>query len=192
MVLWGTSNAASGVQPEHYRKLMNLVTHAKSFGDFLAETEKPASVWKKMNQLDSIHEDVLEKELKSLEKLAGASLKAIPSNLARIYQRGGLLPDPEFVENKFSAAIEFLRSSILLLRNGAKPRKNDRGLYIDQQLFFYLADPELTLVTKENFSNKVKASPQAARVLSYETFSTMEIEQTLDKVLGAVAERLWG
>jgi hypothetical protein len=141
MVLWGAPNSSSGVRPGHYKDLMNLIIHANSFSDFLAETEKPASVWKKMNQLDSIHENILEKELKSLEKLAGASVKAIPTNLARLYQHGGLLPDPEFFEQKFSAAIEFLRSSILQLRSGANPRKNDRGLYIDQQLFFYLAEP---------------------------------------------------
>jgi hypothetical protein len=173
MVPWNVPNGASGVRPEHYKELMNLIIPAERFSDFLAETEKPGSVWRRIGDLDSIHEDVLETELKSLEKLAGASLKALPLNLARLCKCGGLLPDPEFFEQKFSAAIEFLRSSILQLRNGANPRKNDRGLYIDQQLFFYLADPEVAVVTGESFANKIKTSPQAGRILSYEAFSEL-------------------
>jgi hypothetical protein len=173
MALWNVPNGASGVRPEDHNELMNLIIHAKRFSDFLAETEKPGSVWGRMGDIDSIHEDVLETELKSLEKLARASLKALPVNLAKLYRCGGLLPDPEYFEQKFSAAIEFLRSSILQLRNGANPRKNDRGLYIDQQLFFYLADPEVAVVTGESFSNKIETSPQAARILSYKAFSEL-------------------
>lgn len=169
-ILWNVSNRDSGVRPEHYEELMDLLIQARSFTDFLAETEKPGSVWKRIGEIDSIHEGVLEKELKSLERLAGASLAALPVNLARLYKRGGLLPNPEFFEEKFSAAIEFLRSSILQVRNGANPRKNDRGMYVDQQLFFYLADPEVAVVSQEDFSNQIKTSPQAARIISYEAF----------------------
>ncbi len=126
-----------------------------------------------MDQLDSIHENVLEKELKSLEKLAGGSLQALTVSLTRPYKCGGLLPDPDLFAEKFSAAIEFPKTSVIQVRNGANPHKNDRGLYVDQQLFFYLADPEIAEVTKENFSNKIKASPQSPRIISYEAFRSL-------------------
>jgi len=150
--------------------LMDLLIQAKTFSDFLAETERPDSIWRRMNELDSIHEGILERELTSLETLARASLRALPVNLARMYRFSGLLPDPDFVEARFSAAIEFLRSSITQVRTGAKPRKNDRGLYVDQQLFFYLADPEAVVVTNENFSREIKTSPQRSRIISYREF----------------------
>jgi len=170
-VLWNTPGGTSGVVPEHYKQLMDSLIASKSFTEFLAKTEGKGSPWQRMSELHSIHEGVLEKELRSLERLAeSASVKAIPVNLAKLYKCGGVFPDPESFERQFSAAIEFLRSSILQVRNDAKPRKNDRGLYVDQQLFFYLADPDLTVVTKENFSNEIKTSGQSSRIINFEAF----------------------
>jgi hypothetical protein len=170
-VLWNIPGGTSGVVPQDYKQLIDSLIDSKSFTEFLAKTEKRGSQWQRMSEIHSIHEGVLEKELRSLEKLAeGASVKAIAVNLARLYKYGGLMPDPESFERNFSAAIEFLRSSILQVRNGAKPRKNDRGLYVDQQLFFYLANPALTVVTKENFSSEIKRSVQAARIINFEAF----------------------
>jgi len=71
----------------------------------------------------------------------------------------GLRPDPDWFSAKFSAGIEFLIASIVQVRNGANPQKNNRGLYVDSQFFWYLGDPELTIVTMENFSSEINASP---------------------------------
>jgi hypothetical protein len=66
-----------------------------------------------------------------------------------------------------SAAIEYQEASIAKIRAGAKPRKNDRGRYGDSQLFFYLADPNITLLTSEDFSGDIKQSPQRTRIVGF-------------------------
>jgi hypothetical protein len=43
-------------------------------------------------------------------------------------------------------------------------------MYVDNQLFFYLADPEAVIVTNEDFSNEIRKSPQKTRIISYEAF----------------------
>lgn len=173
--LWNTSLGDSGVRPDHYKKLMQMIVESPQLVDFIAATEKPHSVWKKMNQFDAIHEGVLEKELGALETLARqASVRAISRNVARMYGLGGLIPDPEVLERKFSAGIEFIKSGMTRIRHGANPRKNDRGTYVDAQLFWYLSDAEAVIVTNEDFLNEIKFSPQVSRIMSYETFSRLE------------------
>ncbi len=170
-LIWNLSSSISGVRPEHYTLLMDLIVQSSSLAKFLAKAEAPGSVWKKMTDLYSIHESVLDKELGSLKKLAEqASLKSIPVHITRFYQLGGLRPDPEFLVFKFSAAVEFLVNSIAQVRNGANPLKNNRGLYVDSQFFWYLGDPDLTIVTKEDFSSDIKVSPQASRIISLDAF----------------------
>jgi len=47
-----------------------MVVGSNSHKEFLRRTEAAGSVWKRMSELDSIHEGVLDKELRSLGKLA--------------------------------------------------------------------------------------------------------------------------
>jgi len=170
-LIWNLPSGISEVRPEHYILLMNLIVQSSTLAKFLAKAEASGSAWKRMTDLYSIHESVLNKELGSLRILAEqASLKSIPVHITRLYQLGGLRPDPEFLASKFSAAIEFLVSSIAQVRNGAKPLKNNRGLYVDSQFFWYLGDPDLTIVSKENFSSEIKASPQVARIISLDAY----------------------
>ncbi len=46
-------------------------------------------------------------------------------------------------------------------------------MYVDNQLFWYLADPEAVIVTDEDFSNEIKRSPQKNRIISYENFRSL-------------------
>lgn len=173
-ILWKVAGGSSDVRPDHYRILMDILIQSKSFADFLKKTEERDSAWKKLGHLNSIHENVLDKELRSLDTLADqASIKALPVNMARMFKLGGLLPDPDSFETTFSAAVEFLRSSVIQVKNGAKPRKNNRGMYVDSQLFWYLADPEAVVVSDEDFSTEIRHSPQRIRIISYETFSRL-------------------
>ena len=89
--------------------------------------------------------------------------------LCKTYAVGGVCPDPKLLRQHFSAAIEYQEASIAKIRAGAKPRKNDRGRYGDSQLFFYLADPNITLLTKEDFSGDIKRSPQRTRIVGFHT-----------------------
>lgn len=171
-ILWNLDVGVSGVRPQQYWDLLGMLTNSKSLSGFLAKAEGAGSAWTKMTQLYSIHESVLDKELKSLVPLAKqASVKALSVHVSRMYSCGGLAPDPALIEMRFSAAMEYIRTFILKVRNGAKPWKNDRGSYVDSQFFWYLADPRIVLVTKEDFSDDIKTSSQRARIISYDVFS---------------------
>ena len=170
-ILWKVYGGVSDVRPNHYKTLLDLLIGSKSLTEFLKKTEQPDSVWKRMSEMDSIHHGVLEKELRSLSTLADrASIKALHVHMAHMYRVGDLIPDPDSFEITFSAGVEFLRSSIIQVRNGANFLKNNRGMYVDNQLFFYLADPEAVVVSNEDFSQEIRKSPQKNRIISYEQF----------------------
>jgi hypothetical protein len=170
-LLWKVYGGVSEVRPAHYKILFQMLVNSNSIADFLNKAEAPGSVWKKMSDLDSIHETVLDKELASLKILAKkASVKTLHVHMAQLYKMGNIPPDPELIENKFSAALEFLRSSVIQVRNGANPLKNNRGMYIDNQLFYYLADPDAVFVSNEDFSGEIKTSPQKNRIISFAQF----------------------
>jgi hypothetical protein len=171
-ILWNLDWGVSGVRPHHYRTLLEMLISSKTLFEFLRKAEAPGGAWTKITQLHSIHESVLEKELKSLQSLAqGASLKALPVHISLLYACGGLIADPAIIEQRFSAAIEYLRTSILRVRQGAKPWKNDPGSYVDSQFFWYLADPRIVPVTKEDFSDDIRVSSQRTQIISYDAFS---------------------
>lgn len=169
--LWSLRDAGnSGVRPATYRSLLEMMNGASSFQDFINKTEAPGSAWKRASDWHSIHEGNLDKELGALQKLAdSASLKSLSVGMSKLYRIGGLLPDPNRIEQEFSAALEYLRASVIKLRHGANLAKNDRGLYIDFQTFFYLADPQAVIVSNEGFGEIVK-SPQKARIITLNDF----------------------
>lgn len=105
-----------------------------------------------------------------MEKLAdSASLNSLNVGMSKLYRIGGLLPDPDRIEQDFSAALEYLRASVIKLRQGANLAKNDRGLYVDFQTFFYLADPHAVIISNERFREIVK-SPQKTRIITVDEF----------------------
>jgi hypothetical protein len=172
-VLWNVDGGGvSNVRPHDYASLLEMLTGSHSLAQFLKKAEASDSFWKKMTGLHSIHDKVLDKELGSLNPLAGqGSLKSLPIYMSKMHKLGGLSPDPDIVELKFSAALEFLRAYIMKVRRGAKPKKNDRGMYVDSQLFYYLADPDAVIVSNEDFSNEIKNSPQRDRIISYARYA---------------------
>jgi hypothetical protein len=173
--IWNLPGAGiSGVRPDTYKVLLETICGATSFQDFTSKTEAPGSLWKRIPEWDSIHEGVLDKELTALKKIAAeASMNSLHRHMARLYMLGGLVPDPDDFEQKFSAAIEYLRACVLKLRAGANLAKNDRGLYVDFQMFFYLADPEAVIVSNEDFSGEITKSPQRTRIISFDEFRTL-------------------
>lgn len=172
-VLWNVDGGGvSKVRPHHYATLLEMLTSSHSLAQFLKKAEAPSSLWNKMTDLHSIHDKVLDKELGSLNPLANkASLKSFGIHIAKMYKLGGLSPDPDEIERKFSAALEFLRAYVMKVRRGANPKKNDRGMYIDNQLFYYLADPDAVIVSNEDFSDEIRSSPQRDRIISYTQFA---------------------
>ena len=170
-ILWNRLDmGTSGVSPATYRSLLEMMTEATSFQDFISKTEAPGSQWKRVSEWNSIHEGVLDKELGALERLAdSASLKSLSIAMSKLYRISGLLPSPDRIEHEFSAALEYLRASVIKLRQGANLAKNDRGLYVDFQTFFYLADGQAVIVSNEGFGEIVK-SRQKSRVITIDEF----------------------
>ena len=105
----------------------------------------------------------------SAARAVTASLKSLSVGMSKLYPIGGLSPDPDRIEHEFSAALEYLRASVTKLRQGANLAKNDRGLYVDFQTFFYLADPHAVIISNEGFGEIVK-SPQKTRIITVDEF----------------------
>jgi hypothetical protein len=171
-ILWNISEAGvSKVRPDTYKSLLKMMLVSKTFNEFISKTEAPDSMWNKVSDWGLIHEGVLDKESDALGKLArGGSVLNLHTHVAQLYRVGGLMPDPDTVETLFSAGLEYLRSNVMKVRNGANPKRNDRGMYVDSQMFYYLADPEAVIVTNEDFSTEIAKSPQKSRIISFEEF----------------------
>ncbi len=164
-----TSTRTSGVVPLHYQQLVEMVANSADFDEFLRRTQAAGSVWRDISQLYEIHERQLEKELIALESIAarGGNLD-LAKGLSHMFGMPGCRPNHLVLQRRFSAAIEYLESSVTKIRGGAKPRKNDRGLYVDFQMLLYLGRPDLSFLTKENFAAEIRMSPQKARIVRLE------------------------
>jgi hypothetical protein len=166
-ILKSNSRRAVEVDPKHYLQLMQMLANSATFEQFLDLSKAPESDWKQIDEADKIHNEILDREFEGLERIAKrrGSLY-LAAQLSQSFGPPGNHPIPLVVERKFSAALEFLRASLAKVEGGAKPRKNDPGLYVDFQLLLYLADPEIVFLTKEDFSEEIKKSPQKDRILS--------------------------
>lgn len=160
----------SGVVPKHYEQLIDTVVNSASLDEFIQRCNANDSVWKNIEALDRIHEEQIEKELRALEELAkqGKNLN-IPWRLSTTFGAPGCRPNRLIICRHFSAAIEYLDTSVRKVVQGAKPRKNDRGLYVDWQLLMYLAIPDARFLTNEDFSGEIKKSPQKDRIVKPDT-----------------------
>ena len=162
----------SGVRPHHYRQQIEMIANSVNFDDFLRESQAPGSVWGDIARADEIHCAVLDREFRALGWLANQRRdRDLAQRLSQLFGAPGCRPKPVIIERQFSAAIEFLKSSLSKVRAGAKPRKNDPGLYTDFQLLLYLADPDLNFLTREDFSMEIRRSRQKARIVHPDSLS---------------------
>lgn len=169
-VLRTSPTRRSGVEPLHYRQLMQMIVDSANFDDFLRRSRGAGSVWQEIGRADEIHRDELDKELSALEDMARAGGgHGVATRLARTFGAPGCRPNPLILERQFSAAIEFLESSLAKIRAGSKPRKNDPGLYVDFQLLFYLAEPEVIFLSLEDFSKDIRRSRQRTRIVGLDS-----------------------
>lgn len=163
-ILKSRPTRTSGVLPGHYVRLIAMVSGSANFDEFIAQTEAPNSVWRLLGNLHVIHERQLDKEIGALVPLAAAGQDPATS-FSKMFGMPGCRPNPLVVRKVFSAAFEFLESWLVKVKSGAKPRKNDPGMYVDFQLFFYLADLEHAFLTQEDFSAEIRKSPQKNRIV---------------------------
>lgn len=170
MILHSANPRRVEVEPCHYDQLIQMIVGSATFDEFLRRSEEPQSNWKQIAATDDIHNGVLDREFGGLETLARA--KRIPDLAARLsnsFGAPGKRPIPLVIRRRFSAALEFLESALAKMRGGAKPRVNDPGVFVDFQLLLYLADPEISFLTKEDFSSEIKKSTQKDRVIGLDS-----------------------
>jgi len=142
----------SRVETHHHVQLVETVANSQTFDEFLNRKDDAGNVWSDIDKAVQIHNAQVDKEFTALEECANLSQGTfdVAAQLCKTFAAGGVCPDPQLFKQHFSAAVEYVEASIAKIRAGAKPRKNDRGRYGDFQLFFYLADPNITLLTSED------------------------------------------
>ena len=155
----------SQVETHHHVQRAGMVANSQTFDEFLKRKDDAGNVWSDIDKAPQIHEAQVDKEFTAQEKLAKLPQGTfdLAAEFCKTFAAGGVCPDPKLFRQHFSAAVEYDEASIAKIRAGANPRKNDRGRYADSQLFFYLADPNITLLTSEDFSGDIKQSPQRTR-----------------------------
>jgi hypothetical protein len=165
----GFSLKRSHVEPLHYAQCIEMIVNSQTFGEFLTRKGDAGSAWTDIHRAFQIHNAQVDKEFTALEKLAAFPKEKVDvaKGLCRGYTPAGANPNPNPFRQHFSAAIEYVEASIATIRARANPRKNDRGRFGDFQLFFYLADPNITLLTgeKKKFLRDIKHSPQRVRIV---------------------------
>lgn len=162
----------SQVEKHHHVQRICMVTNSQTFDEFLERKGQAGNVWSDIDKAPQIHADKVDKEFAEMEKLAKLPQDTVDvaATFCRTFAVGGVCPDPKVFRRHFSAAVEYVEASIAKIRAGAKPWKNDRGRYGDFQLFFYLADPNITILTSEDFSADIKQSPQRTRIVGLKRF----------------------
>jgi hypothetical protein len=90
-VLRTSTGRISGVVPEHYEQLIDMVVSSVDFYAFLKRSEAAGSVWQGIAHADKIHETMLDRELSALVEVAkGGHDKILPALLSRTF--GARLP----------------------------------------------------------------------------------------------------
>jgi hypothetical protein len=169
--LLGFPSRRSDVTIKHHLQRIDLVTNSADYGDFLKRKDAAGSLWSDVEHSAVVHEQQLDKEYASLAHIAKKKPGSydLAQAFCKTFEVGGKLPDENLFKDKFSAAMEYAETTIARIRGGANPRKNDPGRYGDFQLFFYLADPALELLTTEDFSSDITRSPQRTRIVKVDS-----------------------
>jgi len=161
----GVPSKRGNVEPHHYVQLVDMVASSTTLDEFLKRKGAVGSAWTDLDQTVAIHEAVLDKEFEALEKIAKLPYPIdLAAKFCETFGTSGAHPDPKLFRLHFSAALEYAESTVSKIKAGAKPRKNDPGRYGDSQLFYYLADPDVILLTGEDFSGDIRISPQRTRI----------------------------
>jgi len=169
----GFPSKKSNVDLPHQFQRIELVTESSDFGDFLRRKAAPESLWPDIETAAKVHEEQLDKEFKALQTLAKRPLGSydLALEFAKTFAVNGNYPDATEFRSRFSAAMEYGETTIRRIKAGANPRKNDPGRYGDFQLFFYLADPSIELLTCEDFSTDIVNSPQKNRIVRFDSLT---------------------
>jgi hypothetical protein len=165
-VLKTTLPKNSGVIPKNYEELIGMIVDSANLDELVGRCA--ASVWNNIGSLDRIHEIQIDRELEWLMKLSSRNMD-LAEGYSRLFGVPGCRPNPLIMRGRFSAFFEYLEVAFRSVRQGAKPWKNDRGMYVDLQLLIYLASPDMSFLTNENFAGQITRSTQRTRIVKPDT-----------------------
>jgi hypothetical protein len=163
----GFQSKWSQVETHHHVQRVEMVANSQTFDEFLKRKDDAGNVWSDIDKAVQIHDAQVDKEFTALEtfaKLPPGSFD-LAAKFCETFGPAGARPEPEQFRKHFSAGLEYVESSIAKITRGSKPRKNDRGIYGDFQLLCYLGDPNVSLLTSEDFSEDIRKSPQRTRIV---------------------------
>src|SRR5258708_13920621 len=122
----------SGVETSHFVQRLEMVVKSKTFDEFLKRKDTSSSVWNDIDQSGPVHMCNVDDEFTALEKFAAAPSGSfdLAAKFCKTFENAGKCPEPEEFRKHFSAALEYVESCIEKIRRGAKPRKNNRGIYV--------------------------------------------------------------
>ena len=167
----GFPSKRSHVETHHQVQRAEMVANSQTFDEFLKRKNDAGNVWSDIDKAPQIHAAKVDQEFTDLEQFAKLPQGTVDfvAVLCESFRREGLYPDPTLFRQHFSAAIEYYEASIAKIRGArANPRKNDRGMYGDLQVLIYLADLNITLLTRDRFSGDIKQSPQRTRIVGFD------------------------
>ena len=169
----GVPSKFGNVEQHHHVERIDLVANSNTYDEFLKRKDEPGSAWTDIDKSYEIHCAVLDKEFDALKKIAALPRGSVDlaAKFAETFGEPGQHPDPGVFREHFSAAVEYGEVTVERIRGGANPRKNDPGRYGDFQLFFYLAAPDIRLLTREDFSSDIKSSPQRTRIVGLDSLN---------------------
>jgi hypothetical protein len=167
----GVPSRRGKVEHHHHVERIGLVADSSSYEEFLRRKDEAGSAWSDIEKSYEIHCAILDREFDALKKIAARPRGSVDlaASFAATFGGPGRHPDRDIFTHYFSAAVEYAETTVERIRGGANPRRNDPGRYGDLQLFFYLADPEIRLLTREDFSSDIKVSPQRTRIVGLDS-----------------------
>jgi hypothetical protein len=155
------------VGTQHYRQLIGMIVNSQTFDQFLTVKGQVGSLWTDIDRAPQIHPDKVNDEFTSLESLAKRPPEKVDvaAGLCKAYAPASANVDPMMFRHHFSAAVEYAEAALAKIRSGVNLREKDRGRYGDFNLLFYLADPNITLLTNDGLTGDIKQSPQRTRIV---------------------------
>jgi hypothetical protein len=155
------------VETQHYRQLIGMIVNSQTFDEFLTLKDQVGSLWTDIDRAPQIHPDKVNDEFTSLEMLARRPPEKVDvaAGLCKAYTPASASVDAMLFRHHFSAAVEYAEAALAKIRGGVNLREKDRGRYGDFNLLFYLADPNISLLTNDGLTGDIKQSPQRTRIV---------------------------
>ena len=85
----------SQVKPEHYRELVRMVVNSANHAEFVSKANAASSVWRMIESINKIHNDVLDRELDALRRIPKqTAIDVLATRMSDWFGAPGCRPNP--------------------------------------------------------------------------------------------------